>query len=209
MQQTSKSIFITLIIAVVAVNMSFGQKSIKWKPYKKELQERERVTEGYIVTYSNDTIHGLIEKYDETFDYLQYSYIYFRDTVKRQETTVYPKQIKMYWLDGDFFFKKTTGSGIFSADVFMKELVKGNTSLFFYLYNPSDEGINGDYHSTGLNSVHKYYIEKGMNIIEVQRRGLSKQMTTLLKDCNSLNTDIKFNETDLVKLINDYNNCIK
>jgi hypothetical protein len=204
-----KKYLIILIITVTAVNIAYGQKNIKWKTYKKDLKERERVTEGYIVTNSNDTIYGLIEKYNEMFDYMQYSEIYFRDTVKRQETTVTPEHIKMYWLNGEPFFKKTIGTGIFSSDVFMKELIKGNTSLFFYIHSAGDTDPDIMNSYIAYNSSPRYYIEKGINLIEVKRKGLSKQMTILLKECNSLNTDIKFNETALVKLINDYNNCVK
>jgi hypothetical protein len=204
-----RSVLITVFMVSVA-NLVLAQKNIKWKPYKKDLQEVERVKPGYIITYQEDTIYCLIEKYDEMFDDMQYYKVYVRDTVKRLEAVVTTKEIKMYALNGELFFAKKTGNGAY-ANVFMKRLIYGKISLYLYVEssnNVGNAGPNTDYLFKGSQPDHDYYIEKGNDLIKVKRSGYAKQIELLLKDCSSIPGASKFSQSDLVKLVTAYNNCL-
>lgn len=158
--------------------------------------------EAYIISNDGDTINGLIDyrEGNKNFEVCE-----FKNSIKSNSIKYTPTEIKAYQFINDKYFE----SGKIESDeasVFMEVLVRGKAVLYRHL---KKYYIAKDTLFFELKNERQQVVVEGKNIIKYtnNHRGI---LSYLLTDCGDLKTvinNIRINEKELTKLIEQYNTC--
>lgn len=94
------------------------------------IQAQHDYRNGYVITYGNDTIHGLID----FKDYKRNSQIcQFKKSIDDSPTIFTPKDIIAYRINDDrYYVTKTINVGVDQEDMFLEYLIKGQANIYYY-----------------------------------------------------------------------------
>jgi hypothetical protein len=164
---------------------------------------------GYIINLNNDTIKGLIDLRNNTFDAKK---CIFYDNPDSQGKEYLPGEIKAYRInDSKYFVTREVKTGETKNTVFLEYLVNGITSLYYL----KDE--NGDH----------FYIEKGADVYELTNnvsivgegddkfykesnfyKGMLSVVYSDAKQLQPAITSARFDRKSMMKLSEDYHNLV-
>lgn len=178
----NEKIKIILTILLITVSSTYGQNDFR---------------DGYIVTFENDTVQGLI---DYRSNSMNYKSCVFKG--KKGKTEYLPNQIKAFGYEKDKFF-----SSQIIEDSFVEVLVLGKIDLYKSResYHVKKDTLFFDLKS----NIEKVETDGKTELRETSRwRGI---LTYLISDClknpNDLTSNIRLNEKQLTLLISKYNKC--
>jgi hypothetical protein len=155
--------------------------------------------QAYLVTYQNDTIHGLIRDKADLSEK-----ILFKSNQATNFKEYTPEDIKLFRFTGEYFYKavQVPMDGQSTGKLFLLCLVDGRMSLYkqgnvFYVETDS------------LIRLEKKDVLVSTTQLKVDRRYVGL-LSHLMGDCAALKNKIKrtpFEATQLIKLVAAYNTC--
>ena len=186
---------INLSVLIVTLTISHGFTQSDLRP-------------GFVITNKMDTIYGSINYHEGPQQFKSCEFV----RINSEEVTRYtPSEIKGYRFENDKYFESKEiideKSGVRNK-IFMEVLVKGTATLFKSLKSTYyiEKGDSAFYRlSNDVNEVlidGKIYYKNSLQYIKI--------MNFLFSDCGDLSLkiqNIKFEQKDLTKLIEQYNEC--
>ena len=111
-----KILFLFSLVFLYTVNEGFAQSDYR---------------SGFVITNTNDTIHGLINYREGS---KKYKSCEFKKSIDQKVVEYLPQEIKGYKLLGDKYFESKYIAVVSELleDVFLEVLIKGNVSLYKY-----------------------------------------------------------------------------
>ena len=191
----------TLIITIATFSFAFTASATSKKVYK-----------GYVVTVSNETIHGNIQMLSPTLNEVKVKLINENGTkqiFKAKDLKSYSFQVPVYnkkTKSRDFQWITYTRQNVERSpmpfgtkEVLLERLEKGKINL----YNHFIETRNGN-----APMVHFYQVEKGDEVISINRKNFTRAMKEMTKDYPELSVRIGkkgYGYKHITKIVAEYN----
>jgi hypothetical protein len=170
---------------------SFGQ--VKFKP-------------GFVVLNNNDTLRGLLY-YDMVGPYETPKDLKFKSDVKAKKSSLSPKEVRGFMLDGDWHVSNTYNGSLGKRTVFMRVILEG-AIVSLYTFDVSHDPA-GKSEIKLLEKKNGEQLLVGMNGPEL---GLKKKLLDFFAEapevCERINNDI-YGRYDLDKMAAQYNEAVK
>ena len=191
-----------LIIATLTFTFAFTGQATSKKVYN-----------GYVVTISNETIHGQIQMLSPTLNEVKVKFIHKngkKEIFKAKNLKAYSFQVPVYnkatksrqlqWITYTRKNVERSPLPFGTKEVLLEQLEKGQINL----YNHYVETRSGQY---AFN--HFFYLEKGDEMIKVSRKNFKKTVKNLVADYPELRAKVGkkgYGYKYMAKIITEYNN---
>lgn len=150
----------------------------------------------YVVTLKGDTLRGKV-RYHSGVKYTNTSSIYVQLTAENgKKSTHEPLQTIAFKMNDEIYHTVK----FYDSYTFMKLIKPGYLALYGYQME-NQTAWDG-----------RYFVKKDGALLDVPNLGFKKRVTNYLTDCPDVVKDIEsgvLGKSDLLKIVEDYNNCVE
>lgn len=178
--------------------------------------------EAYYINIENDSVHGLIKDMDWSTNP---KHFVFKKTEEGLEEKITPEKVLLFEILNSSKYRsskvqidvsdsnldnlsKQKQANFETRQLFLKTIIEGKASLYSYSTDQYVRYFIETEKNQIFQLVHKSYINEQNQIAENNR---FRQQLLINLDCNAINSnslkDLKYNQKELIKLIQLYNSC--